>query len=131
MNDQIDDRIPSPWQVGQRIQERNNPAVRGVVTELTDKGFKYKLDFPQSVGPASWGQTSEEGEIYCYSWEPYGGFEIEAVNICDMLCWLERNKAEIKYNDCDEGVRVLVRGYDVYGGSGLRDVLLHAMKEVP
>lgn len=76
---QLDDIVPSPWPVGQRIQQRDNPSVRGVVTELTARGFKYRLDEPQTVGPTRWGQQSIEGEVYCRSWERWGGFEIECI----------------------------------------------------
>jgi hypothetical protein len=78
MSGQIDDYVPSPFPVGQRIQYRFDRSMRGVVTKHTDKGFEYKLDKPQSIGRAAWGWTSEGGEVYCRSWCPDGGFEIEA-----------------------------------------------------
>jgi hypothetical protein len=78
MSEQIDDCVPSPFKIGQRLQYRSDPSVRGVVTELTDKGFKYKLDYPQPVGPARYGMQTTEGEVYCRSWCPHGGFEVEA-----------------------------------------------------
>ena len=78
MSGQIDDCVPSPFPVGQRVQYRFDPSVRGVVTELTEKGFKYKLDHPQTIGRAAWGMQSHGGEVFCYSWAPDGGFEVEA-----------------------------------------------------
>lgn len=78
MSGQIDDTIPSPFAVGQRIQLRETPYLRGVVMELTKKGFKYKLDTPQPFGRAQWGMISEGGEVFCRSWCPDGGFDVEA-----------------------------------------------------
>lgn len=75
MSGQPDDYVPSPFHVGQRIQRRSCTSVRGVVVALTDEGFEYKLDSPESFGR---GLSSDGGFVFCRSWYSDGGFDVEA-----------------------------------------------------
>jgi hypothetical protein len=70
------DCVPSPFQVGQHIRLSSQPDVRGVVTELTNHGFKYKLYKPAVFGHPLAG-TYDQGEVYSRSWYQSGGFEID------------------------------------------------------
>jgi hypothetical protein len=52
--------------VGDRFMVRRNIESAFTVTELTEKGFKYKLDVPYHAFSARWGPSLvTEGEMFC------------------------------------------------------------------
>lgn len=67
--------VKSPFQVGARIRNENNHLETAVVTELTESGFKYKLDEPKIYTRPFWGKA-EGGEVFCRHYYPGGGYEL-------------------------------------------------------
>lgn len=80
MGDTIHEKTPECWSFvfdADKLGDRKVSGMRmtapaklditkpdAIVTEITERGFKYEYDYPAPIGRAEWGEMAVGGEVY-------------------------------------------------------------------